>query len=118
MNLNASVLWLVCLAIDTIGQLSFKAAATSAHDLDGLGRWKAMFGNFWIWIGIGSYVFEFFAWMAFLSIVPLAQGVLVGSTTILTIMIGGRIFFAEKLSAKRLTAVALIAAGVAFVGWG
>ncbi len=77
-----------------------------------------MFSNFWIWVGVGSYVLEFFVWMAFLSMVPLAQGVLVASTSILTIMIGGRFFFAEKLTPKRLTAVSLIAIGVALVGWG
>jgi len=76
-----------------------------------------MLSNVWIWVGIGCYVFEFFLYMAFLSLVPLAQGVLICSFSIMTIMIGGRIFFGEKLSRKRVVAGIFIAAGVALVGW-
>jgi drug/metabolite transporter (DMT)-like permease len=57
-------------------------------------------------------------WMAFLSMVPLAQGVLLSCFNIMTVMIGGRIFFGEKLTNKRILSALLIAIGVAFVGWG
>lgn len=104
--------------IDTLGQMSFKAAATKVSSAEGLKRWQDMLSNFWIWIGISSYVFEFFLYMAFLSIVPLAQGVLLSCLNIMTVMIGGRIFFAEKLTHKRILSASLIAIGVALVGWG
>lgn len=45
------------------------------------------------------------------------MGVLVGSINIFAVMIGGRIFFKEPLSASRVTAITLIAIGVALVGW-
>lgn len=118
MNLSTTVLWLLSMLIDTLGQMSFKAAATKVNNADGLKRWQKMFSNFWIWIGIFSYVFEFFIWMAFLSFVPLAQGVLLSCINIMSVMIGGRIFFGEKLTPKRVTSVVLIALGVALVGWG
>ncbi len=104
--------------IDSLGQMSFKAAALKAGDADGLKRWKDMLSNFWIWIGIACYLFEFFSWMAFLSMVPLAQGVLLSCLNIMTVMIGGRIFFGEKLTSKRILSASLIAIGVALVGWG
>jgi drug/metabolite transporter (DMT)-like permease len=118
MNSTATILWLICMLIDTLGQMSFKAAATKASNAEGLERWKEMFSNYWIWIGIGSYIFEFFAWMAFLSMVPLAQGILLSCFNIMTVMIGGKIFFGEKLTRKRILSSSLIAIGVALVGWG
>lgn len=114
----ATLLWLATIIFDTIGQLAFKAAATIEDELSWLARWQRMFSDKWIWIGIGSYAIEFFTWLAFLSLVPLSQGVLVGSINILAVMIGGRIFFKEPLSPRRVTAIGLIAMGVALVGWG
>ena len=118
MNINATILWVLGILIDTLGQMAFKAAASRTGDASGLDHWKEMLGNFWIWLGIGSYIFEFFIWMAFLSLVPLAQGVMLACINIMTVMIGGRIFFSEKLTRKRATSAALIAIGVALVGWG
>ncbi len=118
MSASTTILWILSILIDTLGQMAFKAAATKTGDADGIEHWKEMLSNFWIWIGIFCYVFEFFVWMAFLSLVPLAQGVLLACINILTVMIGGRIFFGEKLTRKRATSAALIALGVALVGWG
>lgn len=118
MNSIATTLWLLCMFIDALGQMSFKAAATKVTDAEGLERWKDMLSNFWIWIGISSYVFEFFIWMAFLSMVPLAEGVMLSCLNIMTVMIGGRIFFDEKLTRKRVLSASLIAIGVTLVGWG
>jgi drug/metabolite transporter (DMT)-like permease len=120
MNTAATILWVLCLCIETIAQLAFKASAsqTAGVSASNMAHWKAMLSNLWIWIGVACYVVEFFLYMAFLSLVPLAQGVLICSISIMTIMIGGRIFFAEKLSRKRIVAGMLIAIGVSMVGWG
>jgi len=106
------------MAIDTLGQMSFKAAAVKTGDANGLEHWKEMLSDIWIWIGIFSYIFEFFIWMAFLSLVPLGQGVFLACFNIMTVMIGGRIFFNEKLTGKRILSASLIAIGIIFVGWG
>lgn len=113
----ATVLWLCVLIFDTSGQLAFKAAASRAGHEDGLARWRYMLANYWIWIGVLSYVAEFFIWTAFLSLVPLSLGVLVGSVNILAVMIGGRLLFNEALTRKRMVGIAMIAVGVALVGW-
>lgn len=111
-------LWLINIVLDTVGQLAFKAAAAQPDAGDGLARWKAMAGRPWIWLGVGCYVAEFVVWLAFLSLVPLSEGVLLGSINIVAVMIAGRLLFNERLSPLRTTGILLIAAGVAVVGLG
>jgi len=50
--------------------------------------------------------------------VPLGQGVMAGSITIVGVMVGGRTLFGERITSPRLSAVSLITVGVALVGWG
>jgi drug/metabolite transporter (DMT)-like permease len=117
MTSEAIILWLLCLLCETFGQLIFKKAALGSDAANSKAHWKIMLSNAWIWAGISCYVIEFFSYLAFLSLVPLAQGVLLRSLSIMTIMIGGRIFFGEKLSFKRMLAGLLITIGVCLVGW-
>ncbi len=110
--------WFLTILIDTVGQLAFKAAASENTENSGLAHWKAMAKRPWLWIGIFSYIFEFVAWLAFLSLVPLSEGVMLGSINIVVIMIAGRLFFKEKLTKNRLLGVIFISIGVAVVGIG
>jgi len=50
--------------------------------------------------------------------VPLWQGVMVACIDILMVMLGGRIFFGERITPPRVAAISLIAIGVLLVGWG
>lgn len=118
MNGLVVALWIANVVLDTGGQLAFKAAASDERAGDGLARWKYMLARPWIWTGIGCYVAEFLVWIAFLSLVPLSEGVLLGSINIVAIMIAGRFLFKEKLSPLRVTGILLVAAGVAIVGVG
>ncbi|MEO8459045.1 MAG: EamA family transporter [Dokdonella sp.] len=111
-------LWLLNILLDTVGQLAFKAAAAQPALGDGIARWKRMGRQPWIWVGIGCYVGEFVVWLAFLSLMPLSQGVLLGSINIVAVMLAGRILFGERLSPLRTLGILLIAAGVAVVGLG
>ena len=110
-------LWVLNVLVDSAGQLAFKAAAVDPRAGDGLARWKYMARRPWLWIGIACYVAEFFLWLAFLSLVPLSEGVLLGSINIVAIMIAGRFLFAEKLSPLRVAGILLVSIGVAIVGW-
>ncbi|QWT20492.1 EamA family transporter [Bacillus sp. NP157] len=118
MNGMVFALWLANVLLDTGGQLAFKAAAGDERAGDGLARWKYMAARPWIWTGIACYVLEFVVWIAFLSLVPLSEGVLLGSINIVAIMIAGRFLFRERLSPMRVFGILLIAAGVAIVGAG
>ena len=113
-------LWVVNVVLDSVGQIAFKAAAADprAHALDGLARWRAMASRPWLWAGIGSYVAEFLVWIAFLSLVPLSDGVLLGSINIVAVMVLGRVLFNERLTPLRVAGVALVSIGVAVVGLG
>ncbi len=117
MTATATILWAMNLFFDTLGQLAFKAAAAHGEQTSLLAGWRKMLVNKWIWVGVGSFAFEFFLWLAFLAMVPLSMGILVGSLNILTVMIGGRILYKEKLTPRRVAAVSLVALGVILVGW-
>jgi len=110
------VLWTLNVLVDSGGQLAFKAAARSPDACDGLARWVWMARRPWLWIGLGCYVAEFVLWLAFVSLVPLSQGVLLGSINIVAVMLAGRYLFAERLSPMRISGMLLISLGVAVVG--
>jgi drug/metabolite transporter (DMT)-like permease len=111
-------LWMANVAFDSVGQLAFKAAAADPRAGDGLARWRHMAARPWLWLGIGCYVVEFLAWIAFLSLVPLSQGVLLGSINIVAIMLAGRWLFGERLTRLRVIGIGLVSLGVAIVGAG
>lgn len=116
MSATVVTLWLINVLLDTFGQLSFKAAA-AGHGLgEGAARWRAMARRPWIWIGVSCYIAEFVVWLAFLSLVPLSEGVLLGSINIVAVMVAGRVLFNEKFSPLRTVGILLVAAGVAVVG--
>ena len=110
------ILWVSNICFDTLGQIAFKYAAVAPNNRDGWYYWIDLFRNYWLWIGVGAYVSEFFLWLAFLSLVELSVGILLGSINIIAIMIVGRIFFKELLTPYRIIGMLLITAGVVVVG--
>jgi len=112
----AIILWIANVIVDSAGQLAFKAAAINDADASGLARWTRMAQHPWLWLGISCYVFEFVLWLAFLSLVPLSQGVLMGSINIVAIMLAGRWIFNERLTRLRVIGILLVSLGVAIVG--
>lgn len=108
----------VVLIGNTAGQLMLKGAAVRAHRAGDDGHWNALLREPLLWAGVATYVFEFFVWLAFLSVVPLWQGVMVACIDILLVMIGGRVFFGEHITPPRVSAIFLIAVGVLMVGLG
>lgn len=118
MNRLTVLFWLLNVTVDTVGQLAFKAAAQRSAAYSGLSQWRFMARQPWIWLGTGSYIVEFVLWLAFLSLVPLSVGVMLGSINVVVIMIAGRLLFNETLSPWRVAGITLIAAGVAIVGLG
>lgn len=134
-------LWGANALFATLGQLLLKAAATEPRLTGDLGncvtdsagdtfsdnrpsgdaaraRWRAMLHRPWLWLGVGCFVVEFLLWLAFVSLVPLSDGVLLGAINIVAVLIFGRWWFAEKLSPMRVAGILLISIGVAVVGLG
>lgn len=116
MSLSIIFLWICNIVCDACGQLAFKAGASAENDETGLNYWLSVFKNKWILLGIACYLIEFLLWLAFLSLVPLSQGVLLGSINIVVVMVGGRILFKEKLTRLRIAGVLLVTLGVGIVG--
>ena len=109
-------LWILNVLVDSGGQLAFKAAASEPGHRNGTERWRFMLARPWLWVGIACYVAEFLVWLALLSLVPLSDGVLLGSINIVAIMILGRVLFREKLAPMRVVGIVLVSIGVAIVG--
>ena len=57
------------------GQLMLKGASLRADAAGGSNQWLALFRDPLLWAGLATYVFEFLIWLAFISVVPLWQGV-------------------------------------------
>jgi hypothetical protein len=112
-----TMVWFANIVFDTAGHLAFKAASMKADQYDGWEHWRAMLSGPMLWLGLAAFVVEFFLWLALLTLAPLAQGVLIGSASIVGVMIGGRLFFREEITPPRAAAAILIAFGVVLVGW-
>ena len=118
MDLTSTILLLRVLFADTTSHLCFKAASFPPAQLDGFAYWLTLVASPFVWLGIGLFFLDLFLWVGFLSRVPLGQGVMAGSITIVGVMLGGRALFGERITSLRLSAVSLITVGVALVGWG
>ncbi len=103
---------------DAGGHIAFKAASSRAAHLDGFAHWRSLLLNPLLYVGLVAFSGEFLLWLALLSLVPLAEGVLVGCVNIIGVMLGGVLCFGEPITRSRLAAILLIAAGVGLVGWG
>lgn len=118
MTLAAWLLLLAVLLLDTGSHLLLKSASMRAAAVAERPFVLALLAEPMMWIAAATFVVLFFAWLGFLSIVPLSQGVMAGSITIAGVMIGGRMFFNEAITPARAGAAALIALGVLLVGMG
>jgi drug/metabolite transporter (DMT)-like permease len=118
MSAQAVFFWLVNLVCDTTGQLAFKAATNAAERSARGPHWMRLARTPYLWLGVTGFVLEFVFWLSFLSMVPLAMALFVGSGNVVLVMLGGRMLFGEKITAVRACAISLIAVGVAMVGWG
>jgi drug/metabolite transporter (DMT)-like permease len=115
---QAVAFWLLNLLCDTVGQLSLKAASNAAEAESGWAHWLRLAQSPYLWLGVGAFVFEYVFWLSFLSLVPLAMGLFVGSANVVCVMIGARFLFNERITVGRASGIGLICAGIALVGWG
>ncbi|MEI6125314.1 MAG: EamA family transporter [Pseudomonadota bacterium] len=115
MSSLAVFIWIINVVCDTIGHIALKYAAILEHETE-LGRWKAMLSSLPLWIGIVCFCLEFVVWLAFLSVLSLSQGVLLGAINMVAIVIAGKLIFKERLDRMRVIGVGLITIGVALVG--
>jgi drug/metabolite transporter (DMT)-like permease len=118
MTIEAWLLLAAILVLDTGSHLALKSASMRAAEVTGRHHILALLSQPTLWFAIVAFVVLFLAWIAFISLVPLSQGIMAGSITIAGVMLGGRIFFGEHITLWRGLAVGLIAVGVLLVGRG
>ncbi len=116
MTITAWVLLAAVLVLDTGSHLLLKSASLRAEGDTQLDVLRALASQPIFWFAIACFVALLVSWIGFISLVPLSQGVMAGSITIVGVMIGGRLAFGERLTAARLLAVGLISLGVLMVG--
>lgn len=114
-----SVLFLLAvLVLETVSHLALKSASSQAARLEGAPFVLQLARHPGFWIAIVTFFLLFLSWLAFLARVPLSTGVMVGSITIVGVMVGGRLWFHEHITPPRALAIGLVAVGVGLVGWG
>ena len=118
MDEQAVLLLMAVLLLETVSHLALKSASMRANTGTGAHYLLAFVRQPPFWLAAACFVAGFLAWLAFLTRVPLGQGVMAGSLTIVGVVLGGRLFHGEELTMPRVSAVCLIAVGVALVGWG
>lgn len=118
MTLTSWFLLFAVLVLDTGSHLLLKLASIRAAANSGGTFILELLGQPLLWLAVVAFVALFLAWIGFISLVPLSQGVMAGSITIAGVMIGGRICFGEQITAARALSITLIAAGVLLVGLG
>ena len=117
LSLQVLVFWFLNILVDTAGQLEFKAGALKeSHHENMVQYYLNILRNHWILLGIGCYVVEFFLWLIFLTLVPLSNGILLGSINIVAILFAGKYFFKERITPLKLVGIVLVTLGVALVG--
>jgi drug/metabolite transporter (DMT)-like permease len=118
MDSISALFLLAVLILETVSHLSLKSASSQSAGLDGFAFVRALVKHMGFWFAIVTFVLLFLAWLTFIARVPLSQGVMVGSITIVGVMVGGRVWFNERLTPARTIAIGLITLGVGLVGWG
>lgn len=102
----------------TTRQVAFKAASHGASADQSVGHWRGLSRSPLLWLGIICFIGEAMFWLAFVALAPLSVAVMVGTINIATVMVAGRVFFGDRITAARGCAILLIAVGVVLVGWG
>ena len=115
MSTLAIFVWIMNIAVDTVGHMAFKSAAITEHESE-WHRWKKMLSSIPLWVGIVCFCLEFVLWLVLLSILPLSSGVLLGTINMVAIMVAGRVLFRELLDPMRVLGMMFIILGVVLVG--
>jgi drug/metabolite transporter (DMT)-like permease len=116
-----SIAWLLLAAMlvfDTASHLLLKASAAQASaDTRDMHFIRRMFRIPIFWMAIACFLGMMVVWIGFYSVVGLGEGVMMGCITIAGVMVGGRIFFGERITPMRALAAVLIGTGVILIGW-
>lgn len=105
------------LAVDTATQLAFKSAADSIGDMPIGGAFLATAaGTLSAWLAVFFYIATYAFWMLLLKDMDLSRAFPLTALSYVTVPLLAWLAFGEAINARTIAGIALILAGVYFVG--
>ncbi len=105
--------FLSLMAFDTLAQLCFKQAGSSALPLEFSPSWLArVFGQPWIYGAMAGYVGAFFTWMTLLQRAPVGPAFAASHLEIVSVLALSAVLFREVIGWPQLMGTALILGGI------
>jgi hypothetical protein len=115
-RLNAALLWVALVAMDTSAQLFFKAAATRATDQAFSWRWLAALAvSPAFMLAVLCLVLTLPVWLLILRSSMLGVAFAATALTYAGVVGGSRLIFGEPIGALQYASIVLIAIGVALM---
>lgn len=103
----------ILLLFDTLGQTSFKLAATAAEPLAMSMEWVVrVFTNVWVYVAIFGYIVTFLAWMTLLRHAPVGPAFAAAHMEVVTVMIVSIWLFNDHITLGRFLGALLIVIGI------
>jgi drug/metabolite transporter (DMT)-like permease len=105
------------IVLDVFGQTMFKLGLDRIGDApSGLGFWRAVATNPWIFAGLAGYAVEAGSWMFVLGHAPLSVVGPMAALSYVGAIVAGRLFLGERAGRRRWLAAGLITLGAGLVG--
>lgn len=105
--------FLFLMLFDTLGQISFKLAATAAEPLEANWMWiSRIFSHPYVYFAICGYIGAFFTWMTLLRRAPVGPAFAASHLEVVTVMIASVIIFGETISLSNLIGAICIVGGI------
>ena len=110
--------FLVLAGFDTLAQVSFKYAGSSALPLEASLEWFIrVFGQPYVYGAVAGYIGAFFTWMSLLRKAPVGPAFAATHLHVVTVLFSSAWLFKEPLTPMRMTGAALIIAGIVCLGF-
>ncbi|WEK39214.1 MAG: EamA family transporter [Candidatus Brevundimonas colombiensis] len=111
--------FLSLMAFDTLAQLCFKQAGSSALPLEFSSSWLArVFSQPWIYGAMAGYIGAFFTWMTLLQRAPVGPAFAASHLEIVSVLALSAVLFREVIGWPQLLGTALILGGIVFLAVG
>jgi drug/metabolite transporter (DMT)-like permease len=109
--------FLLLMAFDTLGQISFYYAGTHALPVAANLAWLLrIFSHPWVYGAIVGYIGAFFTWMALLKHAPIGPAFAASHLEVVSVMLLSVWLFDEHLNAARVLGAIAIIAGIVCLG--
>ena len=112
-----ALLWLVfCVGAEVSRELCFKVAAMRSEPERAGYVWRLARRPL-VWLGVGLWTTEVFAWVIVLGSMPLSVAFPIITLGYVAVPLAGMAVLGERLNRVQITGAALVVLGVGFVGW-